>query len=552
MNKAYNPITWQNKPSTASPINATNLNAISQGLDTVDDRVIVLDNDKVSKEAGKGLSSNDYTTAEKTKLAGIATGATAVSISDTLQDGDTIANITIDGTTTAIKAKQPNEQEMNVRSAMLLLSPTPIDENSPFVKRISGGNVPFPALLKDKIIGASVVWNQLVKNGNFADTSIWATNGCTVSVSDNVLTATPSADNSRIEQPNFTIIKGHKYMISAQFKCASGKAKIAWYGAGITETNMNDSFVTVQAIYNNTYDDNTNWKVYYAVDGNTNRDTWQIKNAYITDLTAMFGSTIADYVYTLESGTSGSGIAWLKSYGFFTEDYYAYSANTIQSVSVSAKVNKDSEDTTISTVALDHTTLRGLFKLDANNNLYADGDIYPSDGNGSVVMQEVDLGNYTWVYQSGSSINTPYFQVTNIGIEGSSQVLCPMYDNIVPTNSNSDDMAMGVTSGGILRVRNTSYTSASDFKTAMSGVKAIFKKSTPTTQTLTPYPELQNIASGGTEEFIDYQVSQGNRDVSIPVGGERQYYQGMEIPNLPTTAGNHNLQYNPSTGFSWS
>lgn len=31
--------------------------------------------DKVDKENGKGLSTNDYTTAEKTKLAGIATGA---------------------------------------------------------------------------------------------------------------------------------------------------------------------------------------------------------------------------------------------------------------------------------------------------------------------------------------------------------------------------------------------------------------------------------------------------------------------------------------------
>ena len=31
--------------------------------------------DKVDKETGKGLSTNDYTTAEKSKLAGIATGA---------------------------------------------------------------------------------------------------------------------------------------------------------------------------------------------------------------------------------------------------------------------------------------------------------------------------------------------------------------------------------------------------------------------------------------------------------------------------------------------
>ena len=32
---------------------------------------------KVDKEAGKGLSTNDYTTAEKNKLAGIASGAEA-------------------------------------------------------------------------------------------------------------------------------------------------------------------------------------------------------------------------------------------------------------------------------------------------------------------------------------------------------------------------------------------------------------------------------------------------------------------------------------------
>ena len=35
-------------------------------------------NDKVAKESGKGLSTNDYTDAEKKKLSGIAAGATAI------------------------------------------------------------------------------------------------------------------------------------------------------------------------------------------------------------------------------------------------------------------------------------------------------------------------------------------------------------------------------------------------------------------------------------------------------------------------------------------
>ena len=38
---------------------------------------------KVDKVDGKGLSANDYTTADKTKLGGIAEGATKVEASDT-------------------------------------------------------------------------------------------------------------------------------------------------------------------------------------------------------------------------------------------------------------------------------------------------------------------------------------------------------------------------------------------------------------------------------------------------------------------------------------
>ena len=50
----------------------------------------------VQKETGKGLSSNDYTTAEKNKLAGIQTGATKVEASSTN------GHIKIDGTDTTV------------------------------------------------------------------------------------------------------------------------------------------------------------------------------------------------------------------------------------------------------------------------------------------------------------------------------------------------------------------------------------------------------------------------------------------------------------------
>ena len=52
----------------------------------------------------------------------------------------------------------------------------------------------------------------------------------------------------------------------------------------------------------------------------------------VTDLTQMFGTAIADRAYAMEQATAGSGIAWLKSMGFFQKNYYPYDAGTLKSV----------------------------------------------------------------------------------------------------------------------------------------------------------------------------------------------------------------------------
>lgn len=91
------------------------------------------------------------------------------------------------------------------------------------------------------------------------------------------------------------------------------------------------------------------------------------------DLTQMFGTTIADYAYSLEQSSAGSGIAWLKPYGFFTEDYYPYNPGELISVNTSGhKVGS-------TTYPIDPTDLRGLFKL-SNGKLYCEGDTYPPSG----------------------------------------------------------------------------------------------------------------------------------------------------------------------------
>lgn len=60
----------------------------------------------------------------------------------------------------------------------------------------------------------------------------------------------------------------------------------------------------------------------------------------VTDLTQMLGTAIADYVYSLEQATAGSGIAWLKSYNLIDGAYHAYSAPTLQSVEATSHVTR--------------------------------------------------------------------------------------------------------------------------------------------------------------------------------------------------------------------
>lgn len=122
MNKAYPGMTWENAPSTVSPIDEINLNAISRGLSTVDDRVIDLDarvsncvkSVRYDERSGKLLvtkeddteydynvtsqilsSLNDYQEQVRVSFADVATNFQ--SVSEMLSDMDMRINITAEG-----------------------------------------------------------------------------------------------------------------------------------------------------------------------------------------------------------------------------------------------------------------------------------------------------------------------------------------------------------------------------------------------------------------------------------------------------------------------
>ena len=267
----------------------------------------------------------------------------------------------------------------------------------------------------------------------------------------------------------------------------------------------------------------------------TSADAWTRDDTQVFDLTAMFGSTIADYLYTLESGTAGAGIAKLKSWGFCTKPYYAYDAGSLQSVNTSAHKTYKADSTLLGNYALDSSlTLRGIPKLDANNNLYYDGDSYAPDGTvtrkyGTITLDGVTSGKkFTGTWGTGSSNPYGYTVYITFVRTKTSNVRC---DKFVYSSRDRDDMPLYsfVGDSGIpdtwTFVLPSTITSLAEANTWLSNnpTTIVYELETPTTESATAYAATQSIDPDGTEEYVDYAESQGTRDVAIPVGHYTNY-----------------------------
>ena len=586
MNKAYNPITWANKPATTSPINATNLNAISQGLSTVDDRVIVLDSDKVTKEAGKGLSENDYTTTEKNKLAGISANAKNVAISNTLQSGDTIATITIDGTATDIKAEQVDISEYVGESpdlvsggAMALVTPE-FDEKEPYVYRQScGGKANLAPIMKENLIGGSVVWNQLVDTNT---TSVTITSGHKYIHWDGSTLTKATSDGTAV-----SVSSGYKFYditqmfgrsVASQMTTAKFASLFPNYASyAYSAPTIQSTKVSSKVVRNNVFD--------YDLDfgnliGGTSNKTLHNKNLVFVKkdtVVTVKSANYSDYVYYI--GTSRNDSLPMPS------NEYNYGGNT------TGEITRDYTFTITNDCYIGLT----IYKKSGNFTSVTDlNDTYIQiitkvanyDLSGSHVVNRkyalMDMGGIDWAKTTAEDYTIFYSEITDKA--ESVNMICDGYLCVPKIRTQLLDKEMGVyntnnsTNYKRVTIRDDSKASLTEaqFKTAMSGVYLLYEKATPTTETVTnptlygiwkldannnlyfdgdevsDIPNPQIVENGGTEEFIDAEVTAGNRDVSMPCGGNRKYRQAVSVPALPTTGGKVELTYNPTTGaFSW-
>lgn len=372
-----------------------------------------------------------------------------------------------------------------------------------------------------KVVGGTVAWNQLIEDDFAKGGNMYVTS----SVAGDEITITSSADSTAVKMRSFDytlLASNHVYIMSGDYKsdgtseCAIGFWRSnggALWDYGATSWMTSDQYAHSSVIAKITTD------VYAGI---RLRNAVQIggymvaKNIALFDLTQMFGTTIADYIYSLEQSTAGAGIAFFKA--LFPEDYYPYNAGELMSVQASAHVTKDSGGNVLGNYALDSSlTLRGIPKLDANNSLYYDGDEYLPSGSVNRKYGMVDLGTLTWSLDITGE-NKTFWAVVSLMKKENPNGIVAKYTYLgnvswsgFVNNTSDKIIALSVsTNTPYVMVKDSAYTDAASFKASMSGVMLVYELDTPTTESATPYTQAQTVDASGTEGFTAANI--------VPVG----------------------------------
>lgn len=270
----------------------------------------------------------------------------------------------------------------------------------------------------------------------------------------------------------------------------------------------------------------------------------------VIDITQMFGSTIADYVYSLETATAGAGVSWLRQYfpQFFDAEYLPYNAGSLVSVSGLVSHNQyDADSNLIKSYPLDSSLiLRGILKLDSGNKPYFDGDEYAPNGAVRRKMVQVTLnGSESW--RASASGNSVYYatKIGDLNSAVSGVCICDKYESTTISGSTTAVGVDVINSSTFdeariaIRPADVANVSLAKFKAQLAAnpVTAVYELVTPTTETAEPYIEEQICEAGGTAQFVvdaSAGVIPGVGNVSLYVASLKNKLANM--PSIPSLA----------------
>jgi len=196
------------------------------------------------------------------------------------------------------------------------------------------------------------------------------------------------------------------------------------------------------------------------------------------------------------------------------------------------------EDYNATTYAIDPIDIIGIPKIDANGNLYFEGNRYNSDGSvdeeyDTKIIAINDVGEV-----SNSYANIKYFYIakpsTFVGYGNYRSIVGVMIcDKFVAIKGDPYDTAsmIGTVNGDAQDNRLwfgfTPGTTLAQAQTALNGAVLIYKKNTTTQGTpATPFSELQTCDNWGAE--IDLPPEDDTRDVEVPVSSDTDYIANLK------------------------
>lgn len=319
------------------------------------------------------------------------------------------------------------------------------------------------------IKGNTVVFNQLIQNGNFADTSNWLTSGSTttLSVSNNEATMSTSTRYGSMSN-NVSLEYNHTYLICADIKASS----LTYTKFGIGDP----SYFSSQGVTLNITPADTNYHRYaligelVSVSGASLKriivmnavavdQTYNVKNVICIDLTQMFGS-----------GNEPSSVEAFTS--LFPLSYYTY--NTGELVSFRGTGLK--------------TTGKNLMQISDGTKTNSQNCTIVYQNNG---IQLTATSNYA---RSGYSVRTEIGKKYTISFDGSST------GNFNQVYYGDDPSAWQVTYGNsVLNSTEAHYT-----KTITATSKSLFVGFYVTSN-----------SSTGVMNVKNFQVEQSNTETSF-------------------------------------
>lgn len=385
-----------------------------------------------------------------------------------------------------------------------------------------------------KLIGGTVAVNQQMIYGDFSADTWWNSSNATRTVANNILTTTLAGVSSATQISHTEGVApttiGHKYLVWCSINPPKATECRFQYSSIATGNPVMDApantWTKLHSIFACTGQNGVlfyyNTSTQLAVD-----DQVQFKNFCCFDLTQMFGTAIADYAYTLETGEAGAGIAWLKSFGFFAKDYYPYDAGSLLSVKTSGHVSGGHS------YPLSDIELRGIPKLVSGAIVY-DGDSYEADGTVTRRYGVVTFdgsSDESWGLQSINSNNIANFQTTFPHYPAANRSICNLFDPQTSSIASTTTEGYFLHQNGTdlyIRIASSKASTTSAFRTYLAShpVTIIYELATPTTETADAYESPQIVETGGTESFID------GRTVEMPVGNVSEYCDAVKSVSI--------------------